>query len=78
MHIMTVAGLAQQLQIDGVIHTHIACALHQRFHNNSTGFVRVGLKQGFHMGEYGTAVPFPRHALFALKTIRGRRGKRLE
>ncbi len=62
VHAIPVAGLAQQLEVDRVVHAHAACALNQRLDDHRRDAV-VMLGQGLlHHREHRAGVLFPAHA----------------
>ena len=70
MDVVTVAGLAQALEIDRVIHAHIAGALDQRFDDDGAG-LKVVFGQGpFHIAEATLGISGPGLAGFAIIAIR--------
>ncbi len=69
VHSVAVAGLAQQLEVDRVIHAHAAGALDQRLDDNR-GNLLVLLGQGlFHVGEHLPAVFLPADAFGAVVAV---------
>ncbi len=74
MNSVPVASLAQEPQVYGVIHPHVARALHQRLENHRSGFVRMACQRGFHLRKLATRVVLPALTGFALVTVRGRNG----
>ena len=61
VHAVAVAGLAQQREVDRVVHAHAARALHQRLDDHRAGLVRVPRERRLHVGELRAAVRLPAH-----------------
>ena len=73
VHAVPVAGGAQQLEVDRVIHAHARGALHQRLDDDCADLVRVPGQERVHRGEGAPAVRFPAFAVLAHVAIgRGR------
>ena len=64
-HAVAVAGLAQQRQVNRVVHAHAAGALHERLDDHRADLVRVPGERRLHRGEHPAAVGFPALARLA-------------
>ena len=70
VHAIAVAGLAQKLEVDRVVHAHAAGALDQRLDDHCCDLMMM-LGQGlFHMGEHEARVFLPAHAFGAQVAVR--------
>ncbi len=71
------AGLAQQLQVNRVIHAHAAGALHQRLDDYRCRLMRVLGQRLFHQPETTPRVVLPGFAWRAIEAVRRRHHDRL-
>ena len=62
VHAVAVAGLAQQLEVDRVVHAHAGRALHQRLDDHRRDLVGVPGEGCLHVRELCAAVLCPAHA----------------
>ncbi|RMS59048.1 hypothetical protein ALP65_00841 [Pseudomonas aeruginosa] len=70
VHAIAVAGFAQQLEVDRVVHAHAAGALDQRF-DDDRGDLVVPFGQGaLHVGEHVPRMFFPAHAVRTQEAVR--------
>ncbi len=66
---VSIACLSQQAQIHGVVHSHVAGALHERLDDHRGGLAGVTRERGFHVRELASAVSLPALSCLTLKAV---------